>query len=186
MKNSFILLAIFFLAGINAQSQTKIASAAYIDTYYHGQKFFSIKEAAMVFYEREQGELNIEIDFSNFKSGVDSLDEWLIDLTETKFTFKAHLAQTDLLILTHHNTKSLSVTGTASFNNQSHPMKIQFNMYEISREGMLMITNTNDVLDRIAANIQLSIYPKDFGINKKPHHLKKVISVAIGRAVLNH
>lgn len=160
-------------------------SSTYIDTYYHGEKHFSIRDASEIQFNEGNNELTLLVDFSKLKCGVDSLDEWLLDLTDTKFIFKGFIPPGGLLTLTHHNTRSIEVEGIVEFNGKSHKQIAFINFYEISRDGMLLINNGSDYYDRVAANIQLTFLPKFFGVDKKPHHLKKKISIAIGRGIIN-
>jgi hypothetical protein len=178
----FILIASF--STFVAQENGKISNT-YIDTYYHGEKHFSIKDASAIYFNEGNSELTLIIDFASLKSGVDSLDEWLLDLTESKFVFKGYLPPGDLLTLSHHNLKSLDIVGIAEFNGITHRQEVLISFYEVSLDGMLFRNSGADYYDRIAANIQLTFLPKYFGVDKKPHHLKKKISIAIGRGVIN-
>lgn len=184
--SKYILLTILFTNFTTCFiSQELRRSSTYIDTYYHGEKHFSIKDASFIFYSPANGEMYITLNFADLKCGVDSLDEWLLDLTDTKLVFKGHLQSNDLLSLTHHNLKSLEVNGQISFNGKSHNHSVMIHFFEISREGLLFMNNSQDYFDRVAANIQFTFFPKEFGIQKKPHHLKKKISVAIGKGIIN-
>lgn len=182
----YLLLPILILIASNVCfAQELRRSSTYIDTYYHGEKHFSIKDASYIFYNPGNGEIYITLDFASLKCGVDSLDEWLIDLADTKLVFKGHLPSNDLLVLTHHNLKALEVNGHINFNGKTHCHTLLIHFFEISREGLLFVNNAQDYFDRIAANIQFSFLPKEFGIHKKPHHLRKRISVAIGKGIIN-
>jgi hypothetical protein len=182
------ILAIIFLIGsfsLSFGQEKSKRSNTYIDTYYHGEKHFSIKDASVISFNEGNSELTLVIDFASLKSGVDSLDEWLLDLTDSKFVFKGFLPPGDLLTLSHHNLKSLEITGIAEFNGITHRQEVLISFYEVSMDGMLFINSGADYYDRIAANIQLTFLPKFFGVDKKPHHLKKQISIAIGRGIIN-
>lgn len=179
----FVALFLSYPCYFSAQDLKK--SNTYIDTYYHGEKHFSMKDASVIFYNPGNAELYITLSFADLKCGVDSLDEWLLDLTDTKLIFKGHLPNSDLLLLTHHSLKALEVNGQLSFNGKTNNHKVIVHFYEISREGLLFMNTSQDYFDRLAANIQFSFLPKEFGIQKKPHHLKKKISVAIGKGILN-
>lgn len=176
---------IFIVLPYFSKAQEVRRSNTYIDTYYHGEKHFSIKDASYIFCSPGNSEIYIALNFADLKCGVDSLDEWLLDLTDSKLVFKGHLPSGDLLLLTHHNTKSLAVNGEVTFNGFKHSHTVEINFFEISREGLLYNNNGHDHFDRVAVNVQFSILPKDFGIHKKPHHLKKKISVAIGKGIIN-
>ena len=176
------LLLLVCLWQMEAQAQDLRKSVTYIDTYYSGEKHFSVREAAFVFYNPANNELSISVDFSALKCGVDSLDEWLADLTDTKLVFKGHLPSQDLLALTQHNSKTMEIEGELSFNNEVHNHTIYVSFFEVSREGMLFVNTTQDYFDRVSANIHFHFLPKKFGVQKKPHHLRKRISLAIGKA----
>ncbi|MES2568128.1 MAG: hypothetical protein V4565_14735 [Bacteroidota bacterium] len=182
------VLTILILIGnaflINGQENIR-RSNTYIDTYFHGEKHFSIKEASIINYNEGNSELTLMIDFASLRSGVDSLDEWLLDLTDSKFIFKGYLPPGDLLTLSHHNLKSLEVFGVAEFNGIIHRQGVLISFYEVSMDGMLFSNSGANYYDRIAANIQFSIIPKYFGVDKKPHHLRKKITIAIGRGIIN-
>jgi len=184
IKILFSLLSIFFLTN-NLFAQELRKSTTYIDTYYHGEKHFSIKDGSYVFYSPGDGEIYVAVNFADLKCGVDSLDEWLLDLADTKLVFKGHLPSNDLLQLTHHNTKALEIDGQISFNGQTHNHTVMIHFFEVSREAKFFMGNAHDYFDRVLANIQFTFLPKEFGIHKKPHHLKKKISVAIGRGIVN-
>lgn len=185
ISKCIFLALLFLLSSTSFIAQELRKSSTYIDTYYHGEKHFSIKDASFIFYSPGNGEIYITLNFADLKCGVDSLDEWLLDLTDTKLVFKGHLQNSDLLSLTHHNLKSLEVNGQINFNGKSHNHSVMIHFFEISREGLLFISNSQDYFDRVAANIQFTFFPKEFDIQKKPHHLKKKISVAIGKGIIN-
>lgn len=185
MKQIFTLIILISNITLIFGQETHQRSNTYIDTYYHGEKHFSIKDVSVLYYNQGNSELTLVIDFASLKSGVDSLDEWLLDLTDSKFIFKGHLPQGDLLTLTHHNLKSLEISGMAEFNGKAHKQTVLISFYEISKEGVLFRNTGADYYDRVSANIQLTFLPKYFGVNKKPHHLKKKISIAIGRGIIN-
>lgn len=180
-----IVLFLLILSQTFICAQELRRSSTYIDTYYHGEKHFSIREASEIYFHEGNSEMMIIVDFASLKTGVDSLDEWLLDLSDSKLTFKATLPTGDLLTLTHHNLRSLEVVGVTNFNGKSARQVASIHFYELSKEGMLFMNTGADYYDRIGVNIQLTVLPKQFGIDKKPHHLKKKISIAVGKGVIN-
>jgi hypothetical protein len=182
MKKLFL---IFLIYTSSAFAQEIISSKTYIQTCYHHQQCFSLNSSSFVFYNPDNHELIITVDFAKFKIGNDTLDEWLDDLDDTKLIFRGQLNTENLLTLTHHNSKAILVNGLMSFNGVSHYHTIELTLFEIPREGILGVNNQNDYYDRINANLQFSFFPKEFKIDKKPHHLKKKIAVAIYRGYVN-
>lgn len=182
MRNLIILL---FLVPYWCDAQDILSSKTYVNTRYHDQYYFSLNNSSFIFYNPENHELIIAIDFAKFKMGNDTLDEWLDDLDDTKLIFKGYLNTDNLLNLTHHNSKAIIVNGLISFNGISHAHSIELTLFEISKEGMLYSRNQQDYFDRINANLQFGFYPKEFNVHKKRHHLKKKIIVAIYRGYIN-
>ena len=182
MKHIFLLITL--LAG-TAAAQDVQPSKTYITTCYNGQQCFSLNNSSYIFYNAGDHELMISIDFAKFKSGNDTLDEWLDDLDDTKLVFKANLNTDNLLSLTHHNSKAIIVNGLMTFNGISHNHSMELTLFEISKEGLLYTNNQQNYFDRLNANLQFGFYPKEFKINKKPHHLKKKITIAIYRGSVN-
>jgi len=179
------LILILLLSSLTIVAQDVQSSKTHIQTCYHDQQCFSLNNSSFIFYNPDNHELIITVDFAKFKIGNDTLDEWLDDLDDTKLIFRGQLNTDNLLSLTHHNSKAILVNGLMSFNSVSHAHTIELTLFEIPREGILFNDNQNNYFDRINANLQFGFYPKEFKINKKPHHLKKKITLAIYRGYVN-
>lgn len=182
MKKLFL---IFIISSLASRAQDVQSSKTYIQTCYQDQQCFSLSSSSLIFYNPDNHELIITIDFAKFKIGNDTLDEWLDDLDDTKLIFRGQLNTDNLLSLTHHNSKAIIVKGLTSFNGISQAHSIELTLFEIPREGMLFNDNQNNYFDRINANLQFGFYPKEFKINKKQHHLKKKITLAVYRGYIN-
>lgn len=182
MKN-FLLVLVLYTSSLFSQDVKP--SKTYIQTCYQNQQCFSLNDNSFIFYNPSNHELTITTDMAKFKIGNDTLDEWLNDLDDTKLTFRGLLNTDNLLLLTHHNSKAILVNGQISFNGVIHAHTIEITLFEITREGMLYSDNKNDYFDRINANLQFGFYPKEFKINKKAHHLKKKITLAIYKGYIN-
>jgi hypothetical protein len=185
MKNLMALLYLFSLLSLGTSAQEVQSSKTYIQTCYNDKQCFSLNSSSFIFYNPDNHELLISVDFNKFKLGNDTLDEWLYDLDDTKLVFRGQLNTDNLLTLTHHNSKAIIVNGLMSFNGVSHTHSIELTLFEIPREGILFNDNQNNYFDRINANLQFGFYPKEFKLNKKQHHLKKKITLAIYRGYVN-
>jgi len=183
--NMKLLVFIILMGSLSVFGQDVKPSKTYIQTSYHAQQFFSINSSSFVFYSPDSHELIIKVDFAKFKIGNDTLDEWLDDLVDTKLIFKGQLNTDNLLSLTQHNSKGNLVHGLMTFNGVSRAHTLELTLFEIPREGLLFVDNQNDYFDRINVNLQFGFYPKEYKINKKPHHLKKKITLAIYRGYVN-
>ena len=182
---SFIFLV--FLSYYSAFSQAARSSKAYVNTCFNKHQCFSVNETqgCFVFYNQENQELKVLLDFSKFKTGNDTLDIWLDDLDDTYFIFNGFIKNKKFLELSPNNAFSLNLNGTISFNNVFSSHFAELSLFEISNQGMLYHDNSQDYLDRVQANIMITFYPREFKIDKKPHHLKKSISIAIYRGYIN-
>lgn len=185
MKNIIKILIVFIFSLNTLNAQEILSSKTYINTCYNEQQCFSLNSASFIFYNNDNHELSFSIDFSKFKTGNDTIDSWLDDLDDTKLTFKGELIYDNLLVLTNHNSKAVVVNGLMTFNGVSHSHKIEVTIFEVSREGVLFQNNQQDYNDRINVNLGFSFMPKEFKIDKKPHHLKKKITVGIYRGYVN-
>lgn len=178
---------LFFLILVHSvvYSQNINSSKAFVRSCYNSQQCFALSESAFIFYNEANHEIIITLDFKKFKLGNDTLDEWLDDLDDSRLVFKGTLNVENLLVLANHNAKTLKVNGVMTVNNVSHSHTIELTLFEIKQDGMLFINNSQDYYDRISANLQFAFSPKEFNLHKKKHHLKKVISVAIYKGVIN-
>ncbi len=184
-KAKYLFLQIIFAFSI-AKSQNIIPSTAYIQSCYHKHECFSISNSALVFFNPGKNELIAQVDFNKFKLGNDSLDQWLKDLSETNLVFRGNLNTSDLLTLSHHNSKSLIVDGLINFNGFTKPYSLELNIFEVPKDASLLFKeNSQDYFDRVNANIQIAFYPKDFNVDKRHQHYKKSVSIAIYRAYIN-
>lgn len=179
------MIFLSFTVSMGLKAQEVFSSKTYINTCYNKNQCFSLNNSSYLFYSEDNHELIIVVDFAKFRIGKDTLDAWLDDLDDTKLTFKGYLQSENLLDLTHHNSKATIVKGTMNFNGVSHAHSIEVNFFETPREGILYFDNQNNYFDKINVNLQFGFYPKEFKIDRKPHHLKKKITLAIYRGYLN-
>lgn len=178
--NVVLLFCYFF-----SNSQNVIPSTAYIQSCYNNHICYSISNSAQVFFNTDNNEIILQLDFNKFKLGNDTLDEWLYDLSCSNLIFKGQLKTNNLLELSHHNSKSILINGKISFNGISKPYTIELNIFEIPKDAMLYKENSQDYFDRINLNMQLAFSPKDFNIDKKNQHYKKTVAIAVSRGYIN-
>ncbi len=179
------LIFILLITNLFVKAQNIQSSKTYVNTCFNEQQCFSLNNSSFIFYNSANHEITLSIDFNKFKIGNDTLDEWLDDLDDTKLIFRGNINTDNLLSLTHHNSKPIIVNGLISFNGISHAHAIEMTLFEISKDGILFMNNQEDYFDRINVNLQFGFSPKEFKINKKKHHLKKKITIAIYRGVIN-
>lgn len=187
MNNTKYILIAFtcFVFFGSSFSQETYPSNTFVKTTYHGETFFANQNSAFIFYNNSSSELFVVVDFKKFKTGVDSLDEWLDDLDDTKLIFTGNFDADKLPALSNNGYKIVPVNGKILFNDIKHNFTIELVLFKILPESMLYRNTGNDYFDKLRANFQITIKPKEFKINKKPHHLKKSITINIGNGIIN-
>ncbi len=184
MRKLHYLFILFFVAGL-VRAQEVFPSNTFVQTCIQKEVCFANQNSANLFYNEASGEFYVVVDFKKFKIGIDSLDGWLDDLDDTKFIFKGALSSDKLPTLSNNGFKTLQVNGNISFNGVVHSYSVDLVLFKISPEGMLYRNTGNDYYDRIRSNIQISFKPKEYKVDKKPHNLKKTISINIGSGYIN-
>lgn len=186
MKNFFCFVSILFFGNTFSQVTLTRKSNVYIQTIYHSKPHFSLAQTSLVFFNSAQQELFLEIDFADFKSEVDSLDEWLVDLTASKLVVKATVNEEQITGLHNNESRTLHLSSLVSLNGITHTIPFNFTIFEISQQGLQYQNIQDNVFDRLRFNCVIVFMPKDFGVNKKPHHLKKSISLSFGNGFINY
>lgn len=181
MKYISLFLALVVIPVIGF-SQSIISSNTYIQTCIDKTQCSSINNASYLFYDENNNNLYLKIDFANFKSGQDSIDGWLDDLTGSFLFYKVSFPAEEFKDLSNHKHKTLKLNGAVFLNGIWQNQSVDLTIF--SSENGIMSTNTNgNNYDNYKVNFSLSLSPKDFKLHKKPHHLRKTIfiGVALGR-----
>lgn len=184
MKQQLTYLFILFFS-FKVYSQSIISSNTYIRTCIDKTECSSINNASYLFYDENNNTLYLKVDFNTFKSGQDSIDDWLEDLTGTFLYYKVSFPQEEFRGLSNHRHKTLTLNGQVYLNGIWHNQSVDLTLF--STENGMMTSNTNgNHYDDYKVNFSLSISPKDFKLHKKPHHLRKTIfiGIALGRVNL--
>ena len=182
MKN-FITLLLFTLV-IVVRAQDVMPSNTYVRTCLSDIECSSINSSSTLFYDEAGSKFYIKIDFNELKTGVDSVDFWLNDLTDTYYFFKASLLADQLPRLSNYNRKTIRLVGQAFLNNVWKDQTIDITIFKADSE----MNFQKEDFERFAAykvNLNFSIVPKDFNIHKKPQRLTNVIFVGIGGGRIN-
>lgn len=180
-----IIIVVLLVNFFGLQAQSVYPSMTFVQTYYNNHQCFANDNAAQLFFNEDNKELYVIVDFSKVKVGHDTIDAWLDDLDDGKLYFKGIIAADKLLQLTNNNSKTFKVNGKVKLNDVVNDVTVSLTFFEISKEGMLFRNTGNDYYDRIRASFQLELLPKDYKIDKKIHHLKKTITISIGSGYVN-
>lgn len=183
MKQTFLILFISLCSTLS--SQRLMNSTVHLQTCYHNKECFSVAESGMIYYDETSHWLYLKLDFNKFKLGNDTLDEWLDDLDENFLYYKAQVAPEQFPSLSNHNSRQFKVNGFVKANGVMHERKGEMAVYEISEQSMLYVNNDNKYFDHLRIILALNVIPKEHGIDKKKHHLKKTIYVQISQGYIN-
>lgn len=182
MKLFTLLLLITVV--LTTRAQNIISSNTYIQACIDKTQCSAINNSSYLFYDENGSNLYLKIDFATFKTGQDSIDDWLNDLTGTFLYFKAPLDQEAFKGLSNHNHKTLQLHGELFLNGVWHNKTVEITMF--ASDNSIMNTTTNgNLYDQVKTNFSFSIAPRDFKLHKKPHHLRKSIFVAISLGRFN-
>ena len=184
MKLAGILIGLVCYA-LGWKAQSVQSSNTYIQTRYDHALHYSVNNSSYLFYDESKQTLYLKVDFAKFKSGNDSLDSWLEDLSGTYFYLKMeidkHVFESGF---SNHGQKSLDVKAQAYLNGVWKTEHVVLSIYSV--ENSVQGTNTNvTVYDNLRINFGISILPKDFKVHKKSHHLKKVINIGMTLGRIN-
>lgn len=177
-----VTLSLFSLISF---SQNLIPSYAYIQTCYNKQDCYSIGNSAFLYLNHSNNEFILQVDFSKFKLGNDTLDEWLENLTVSQLIFKGSLNTSNSAGLSHPLLKPINVNGFVTFNGITKPYHMEIVVSGNSQSGLNQVGNPQNNYDIVNASLQLLIHPKDFKVVTKSHHYKNKITIAISRGYLN-
>lgn len=177
------LFSLLWLA-TTLSAQEVFPSDTYVRTCISDIECSSINSSSTLFYDETRGKFYIKVDFNRLKTGIDSVDFWLEDLTGTNFYFKASLAPADLPQLSSYNRKTFSLSGQAYLNGIWKPKTVDITVFRAETD---MLSNDVDATDygAMRVNFNFSIQPKDFNIHKKPLRLTNTIFIGVGAGRIN-
>jgi hypothetical protein len=179
-----LLITCFVCFAISSKAQETFGSDTYVRTCISDIECSSINSSSFLFYDQAKGKFYIKLDFNLLKTGIDSVDFWLNDLTGTNFYFKASLPQSELPGLSNYNKKTISLAGQAFMNGIWRAKTIDVTFFRANTD---MMTNDTDAenLQATKVNFNFSISPKDFNIHKKPQRLTNTIFIGVGTGRIN-
>ncbi len=179
----FTLIFTFFF--VTARAQGIISSNTFIQTCVHQSQCFSINNSSYLFYDESKNTFFLKVDFLKFKTGQDTLDDWLDDLASTYLYFKAAMDKEVFQSgFANHHTKVLKLHGQAFLNGIWHKQDVEISLFT-SDNGLLNTTGNQTIYDSFKVNFSISIIPKEYQIHKKQHHLKKTIFIGVTLGRIN-
>ncbi|MFN5183389.1 MAG: YceI family protein [Bacteroidota bacterium] len=181
---------IFFLhvlsVELQGQSQFFSSSRVYIQTNYHKEVCFSFSSEAYISYDANKQDLLFSIDFATFKVGVDSLDEWLQDLSDSKLNFSVHLPEAQMPPPTNNASRLFHLNGDLTMNGKTNKHVVDAVIFSTSDQNTQHKTSSNSQFDKLRIHLSVAFLPKEFGVDKRPHHLKKSIVIKVADGFINY
>jgi hypothetical protein len=179
------IISLLFILGVLAvKAQDINPSNTYVRTCLHDIECSSINSSSYLFYDEQKGKFYIMIDFNRLKTGVDSVDFWLQDLTDTYYFFKGSMMPEYLPGVNNYNHKTIKLAGQGFLNNVWKNQTIEISFLRADTD-MMSNTIDGDKLEALRVNLSFSIMPKDFQIHKKPQRLTNTIFIGISSGKLN-
>jgi hypothetical protein len=172
------------LIAFRIHAQDVFPSSTYVRTCLSEIECSSINSSSYIFYDEVKSKFYIKLDFNRLKTGVDSIDFWLEDLSGTDFYFKAPLFKDQLPSLSSYNRKTIRLIGQAFLNDVWRALTIDVTFFRAENDLINNNTNSNEY-DAYKINFNFSISPKDFNIHKKPQRLTNTIFIGVGGGHVN-
>lgn len=179
-----IALLFFFLQFLQLKAQFNISSNTFIQTYINGQKFYSINNSSFIYYDENTHYIFLKVDFEKFKTSEDTIDEWLEDLTDSYLYYKAPLTNDFFLGIGANGHKRIKLNGWINLNGIWKEKQVDIDIISGLSGGIDQRNNKNH-FDAYRVNFNFALLPKDFKINKKPHHLKKSLEIVVSMGSIN-
>lgn len=184
MKKYIALL--FLLSSIISKAQSTsdiISSNTDIKTCLNETQCSSFNNYGYLFFDESKNKFYLKIDFTHLDI-TNPADEWLKDLRDTSFYFKANFDKDDFPAVSNHNSKSYRLNGQLFVNHIWHNQTIDMTIFTADNSIMNPpVGGTN--YDLYKVNFSLSFSPKDFKIHDRPHHLKNPVTITVSLGRIN-
>lgn len=182
MKHILFVLLLFIEFALSGQSL--VSSQTQVRTCVQTNECSIKNNSSYLFYDESKNQFYLKIDFNKLRTGEDSLDYWLDDLSDTYLYAKVPFQKENFPQLSNTNAKTFKINGQIYFNYIWHNQEIELSIYSIENSGLSQSQTINKYTN-YKVNFGFSVLPKDFKIHKKAHHLKNTIFVSIGMGHIN-
>lgn len=177
----FIFLYAFCFA---ARAQDVMSSNTAIESCLDQKDCLTIKKGSYLFYDETKNELFLKLDFSHFRSEEDSTDNWINDMIDTMFYYKAILNKEDFPVLSNQATKTLKLNGKIFYNHIWKNQSIELTIFP-TENSILQGSNANYQYDNIKVNFSIPFVPKDFKTYKKLYYNNQTVSIGVTLGRIN-
>lgn len=174
------------MACFGSRAQNLIASATTIESCNDGQSCLNSSNFSYLFYNETNGEFYLSLDFSDFRKGADTNDNWLNQVKDTVFYFKGLLSKESFPPLGDQATRDLKLTGEILYNNTWRKQDIEMSIFTVEN-SILNTTNpgTNLVYDNYKVTFTIPFIPKDFKTYKKLYYTNQTVNITVTLGRIN-
>src|SRR5688572_16003854 len=138
-----VLFTTILLLALSFKAQNIVPSNTYVRTCLNDIECSSINSSSFIFYDEAMARFYLKLDFNSMKTGQDSIDFWLNDLTDTYFYFKASLPREQFPNLSSYNAKNFKMDGQSFLNGIWKHQVIDISIYRAENDLINNSTNAN-------------------------------------------
>lgn len=182
MKLYFYSFLIFFCTKANAQflisSNTSIESCNPVDS------CLTVNNISFLFYDESKGEFFLKVDFSNFRSKPDSINNWINKERDTCLYFRIIFPKEKFPVLGTEERQSYTLNGRIYYHNLWKDQSVELTMFNSKNTQMNTTSGSGTAgIDSYKVNFTLPFVPGDFKKYKVLYYNEQSvnINVTLGR-----
>ncbi|MBL7932834.1 MAG: hypothetical protein JNL60_13075 [Bacteroidia bacterium] len=186
---TFLLCASGLLA-LKGQNDPLLSSNAYIQTCIDQSQCFSINSSALLFYDEPKGAFFLKLELTKFKTGTDTLDDWLDDLGSEFLYLKVPIQKENFIGgLSNNNYKTFKINNASVLlNGIWHDEFLELTLSQAEPNNPLVPSpksSGNDTYANIRATFSLVLSPKNYKVHRKAHNVKNTIYIGVHSGRIN-
>lgn len=179
----FIYLA-FLICSYCASAQNLVSSNTSVESCLDQNDCLTSKSGSLLFYDETKNELVLKVDFSQFRTEGDTTDNWINDITDTLFYYKAILNEEDFPVLSNQNSKTLKLNGKIYYNHIWKDQPVEVSLYP-TENSIVPGGSGNFQYDQLKVNFNIPFVPKDFKAYKKLYYNNQTVDIAVTLGRIN-
>jgi len=187
MKHLLPIFLFLFCFNLHAQNQNDLlSSSTVIESCNDQQDCLTANSVSYLYYDESKNEFFLKVDFSSFRVGADTNDNWLNRVKDTLLYFRAIFPKEQFPPLSNQNTKTFKLNGQVFYGNVWKDQVVELSIY--SNENSILNTpgnNANFRYDNYKVNFSIPFVPKDFKMYKKLYYNDQTVNINVGMGRIN-
>ena len=180
----YLLAVCLFLISVNGRSQETFASNTSVESCNDQKDCLTVDHFSNLFYDESRGEFYLKVDFSRFKTEGDTTDNWLNDMVDSLFYFKAIFQKEDFPELSNQNAKTLKLNGRIFYNNIWKDQSVEVTIFTADN-AVVPNPGTNFRYDSYKMTFNVPFTPKDFKAYRKLYYNNQTINITVTMGRIN-